>query len=296
MRYLLIALTLTATTAAWSQTASPLQISLPGNQLDIRLKKGSCDEKTTVTWTYNLTTTVVCDDLHFWLAESCTDEVPSGTTPVETVSKANVINNRTGAVSFTTNDLPLFQGGTTTCPADGQEKTYKLCGSVPTPGGIAGDCSTNSKNFQKASIDVTYDAKPPDAPTIDKVAALDQALSVHVSSPSDASRVKVHVARADGSDERTSTQAADLTLFKMDGLENGVTYTVTATALDAADNESAASEPLEGTPIHTLGFFDRYVEAQGAETGGCGAAAGGLTGGGVMAVLAFWLSSRRKRS
>jgi hypothetical protein len=295
MRYLLIALTLTVTTAAWSQTTSPLQITLQNSsEVDVRLGRDSCNDTRTVTWSYNLTTTVVCDDLHFWIADSCTDEVPSGTTPIATVSKTTVTSTGTGTVKFTTNDLPLFKSAA--CPADGQEVTYKLCGSIPTPGGLAGDCSSNSKNFQKASIDVTYDAKPPDAPTIDKVSALDKALSVHVSSPSDASRVRVHVTLADGSGERTSIQAADLTQFKVDGLENGVTYTVTATALDAADNESAASEPQTGTPIHTLGFFDRYVEEGGSETGGCGAAAGGLTGGGVMAVLAFWLSSRRNRS
>jgi uncharacterized protein (TIGR03382 family) len=79
-------------------------------------------------------------------------------------------------------------------------------------------------------------------------------------------------------------------------LENGVEYKLTATALDAVNNESAPSSEQTGTPIFTRGFFDRYVEAGGQETGGCGAAAGGLVGGWGLAVLGFWLSSRRNRS
>ncbi len=293
MRFLLIALTLTAT-AAWSQTAV-FQISLPNNEIDVRLKRTPCDDTHTVSWTYN-STAAVCDDLHFWIADSCADTVPTDVTIIKTVSKAEVTSSRGGTVSFSVSDLPIFQKGTATCPADGTEVTYKLCGLVPTPGGVVGDCSTNSRVPQKSSISVTYDAKPPDAPSIDSVSPLDQALSVRLSVPSDASRARVHVEKADGTGARTVEQASGLTLFKVDGLENNVTYQVTATAVDAADNESAVSEMLEGTPIHTLGFFDKYVGEGGQETGGCGAAAGGLTGGGVMAVLAFWLSSRRKRS
>lgn len=293
MRYLLVALTLTAT-AAWSQTTSVLQITLPSSQSELRLGKDACGTPYVITWSYNAIT-AVCDDLHFWLADSCgSDDVPSGTTPFATVTKATVTGTRTGSVTFHTEDLPIFKDGTE-CPVTGKEQEYKLCAAVAIPGGLAGDCSSNSKQFQTSSASVTYDTNPPAPPTIDKVAPLDQALSVHVTPPSDANRVRVHVARPDGTEVTAPEQSSDETLFKVSGLENGVTYTVTATALDAADNESDASTAEEGTPIHTLGFFDHYVEDGGAETGGC-AAAGGLTGGGVMAVLAFWLSSRRKRS
>jgi len=40
-------------------------------------------------------------------------------------------------------------------------------------------------------------------------------------------------------------------------------------AVDAADNASAASEPMLGTPHKTEGFFGQYRAAGGDERGGC---------------------------
>jgi hypothetical protein len=288
MRSLLIALTLTATTA-WSQTA--LQFKLPNSETEVRLSK-DCDEIETVEWAHSIAA-IPCDDLKFWIVEgSCTDEPPATVTLLATVSKESVPTTPTGRVTIKVKELPLFKD--TPCPGDAKEVEYKLCASVPTPG--AGLCSTNSKQFQKDDVDVIYDALPPDPPTIDKVAALDGALSVHVEAPTGANRLKVRVERMDGTDGRDITQSVGQDLFRMENLQNDVTYRVTATALDAANNESAASEAQEGTPIHTRGFLDRYDEAKGQEMGGCGAAAGSLAGGWVLAVLGFWLSSRRNRS
>ncbi|WP_224245935.1 MXAN_2561 family MXYO-CTERM-anchored protein [Hyalangium gracile] len=292
MRSLLIALTLTATTA-WSQTA--LQLSLPNNDDELRVPKGPCDLTRTVNWAHGITT-LVCDDLKFWIAETCSDEPPSGTTLVDSVAKEQVLTNRSGTVSFEVGELPLFKGGETQCPAEGRQVEYKLCASIPIAGGLSGDCSSNSKNYQKDDVDVTYDAQPPEAPSIERISPLDGALSVRVTVPDDTSELKLHIERTDGSGGRDLRQSSDQSLFKVENLENGVTYRLTATAVDAADNESAASEAQEGTPIHTLGFFDRYVEAKGQEMGGCGAAAGGLASGWVLVALGFWLSSRRNRS
>ncbi len=287
MRYLLIALTLLTATAAWSQA---LQITLPNNQTELRVSK-DCDLARSVTWTHNITVQP-CDALRFWFVEgSCTDEPPSGTTLIDSVPAANVATTTSGTVTFDVRDLPGLKD---TCPVEDKETTYKLCGSVPLRGGAALDCS--SKNWVKDDADVVYDAKPPAAPTIDNVAGLDKALSVRVTPPDDASKVKVVATRADGTGTpRELTQSVDQPLFRLENLENGVTYSLTATAFDAADNESPASDAKEGTPIPTRGFFDRYVESGGQETGGC-AAVGGLAGGWVLAVLGFWLSSRRNRS
>jgi uncharacterized protein (TIGR03382 family) len=286
MRFLLTALTLLTATAAWSQT---LQITLPNNQTELRVSK-DCDLVRTVNWAHNITSQP-CDAMRFWFVEgSCSDEPPSGTSLVDSVPAANVPSPSNGTVSFKVRDLPGLKD---TCPVEDKETTFKLCASVPLRGGAALDCS--SKNWVKDDATVIYDAQAPGAPTIDNVAALDKALSIRVGVPSDANRVRIVIMRADGTGSRTFTQSSDQPLFRVEGLENDVEYTITATALDAADNESAPSEAQTGTPIFTRGFFDRYVEANGQELGGCGAA-GSLTGGWVLAVLGFWLSSRRNRS
>jgi hypothetical protein len=290
MRYLLIALTLTATTA-WSQTA--LQLSLPNNETELRVSPNDCGLTRTVNWTHSIGVTP-CDDLKFWIVEgSCTDEPPAGTTLVDTVSKASVPTTRSGVVTFSVDELPLFKD--TDCPVEAKEVEYKLCASVPTIGSV-GDCSSNSKNYQKDDVDVVYDALPPDPPTITKVAPLDGALSVRLDIPTDANRATVHIEKMDGTAGQDLTQSSGQTLFRIENLENNVTYRVTAISLDAAGNESAASEAQEGTPIHTKGFLDHYDEAKGQEMGGCGVALGSLTGGWVLVVLGFWLSSRRNRS
>jgi hypothetical protein len=289
MRYLLTVLSLLATTAAWSQQ---IQLTLPNNATELRVGK-DCDLTRTVNWAHNITFQP-CDALRFWFVEgSCSDEPPSGTSLVHSVPATSVVSTPTSGnvVQFDVRDLPGLRDA---CPVADKETTYKLCASVPMRGGAALDCS--SKNWVKDDINIVYDTKPPSAPTISSVAALDQALSIRVSVPDDSSRLKVQVARQDGTGSRTIEQSAEQPLFKVANLTNGVTYTITATAVDAADNESAASEPEEGTPILTRGFFDRYVKAGGQETG-CGASvAGGLAGGWVLAVLGFWLSSRRNRS
>jgi hypothetical protein len=292
MRSLLIALTFSAS-AALAQTTSTITLLTPNNDTELRVPKEPCDLTRTVNWTYNGAATA-CSDLRAWLVTgtSCTDEPPSGARTVLTVSQGELANRRNGQINFEVGELPGFNAEVT-CPAAGREDEYRLCASVKLPGAI--DCGSGT--FQRKEMKVVYDAKPPSAPTITSVAGLDSALSVQVDPPDDASRLLVSIVRADGTGgTRTKDQSVDQTLFRIENLENGVTYRVTAQAEDAAENKSEASAAQEGTPIFTRGFFDRYVEAGGQETGGCGAAAGGLVGGWVLAVLGFWLSSRRNRS
>jgi uncharacterized protein (TIGR03382 family) len=294
MRSLLIALTLTSS-AAFGQTTGILVLTTPTNETSLRVPKEPCDLVRTVNWTYN--GVGPCSDLEFWIQKggSCDDKAPSGAETLPKVALSTLTSTRSGSVSFEVGDLPGFSGtDAVTCPADNREDEYRLCGAVKQYGGTFGtECSTTP---QKDDVEIVYDAKPPDAPTLESVQGLDKALSVRVDAPDDASEIKVTVTRTVGEGSRTVTQSADQTLFRVEGLENNVTYSVTAVALDEADNESAASEALEGTPILTKGFFDRYVDANGQEMGGCAAAGMGLAGGWVLAVLGFWLSSRRNRS
>jgi hypothetical protein len=295
MRFLLIALTLTASTAL-AQTTGTIALAGTSNETSYQVGKNSCADTRIVNWTVN-TTGTLCADLEFWLVAgtSCSDDRGSNEL-LQKVEQSTLLTTRSGQVSFKVSELPAFKGTSAIeCPAADRQDEYRLCAATKLGSAVIGDvCSSTSP--QKKDFQVIYDAKPPDAPSIDKVAALDEALSVRVSVPDDANRLKVHVERQDGTGSRNLEQSSDQPLFRVENLENNVTYVVTATAVDSADNESDASEAQTGTPIHTLGFFDRYVDAGGQEMGGCGAAAGGLTGGGVLAVLGLWLSSRRKRS
>lgn len=295
MRYLLIALTFSAS-AALAQTTGTITLTGPNNDNAIRVPKEPCDLTRTVNWTVN-TASTLCSDLEFWFVSgsSCPETRASDTPLLTRVTQSTLGTTRSGSFTFEVQDLPVFNEAAVTCPAADREDEFRLCASLKLGTGFTDVCSTTSN--QKANdFEVFYDAKPPEPPSIENVASLDKALSVRVAAPDDTSRVKLVVERADGTSPRTLNQSVDQPLFRVENLENGVTYRITAIAVDAADNESAASEAKEGTPIPTRGFFDRYVEAGGQETGGCGAAAGGLAGGWVLAVLGFWLSSRRNRS
>jgi hypothetical protein len=127
---------------------------------------------------------------------------------------------------------------------------------------------------------------------------LDSALNARVADAGgDPNRFRVRVTRADtGAEVASITQSVDQDLFRVNGLENGVKYQVEAFALDEVGNVSAASGSQEATPVKTSGFYQRYTDAGGDETGGCNVAGGGLAGGAMLAALGFWLSSRRNRS
>jgi uncharacterized protein (TIGR03382 family) len=297
MRYLLIALTFSAS-AALAQTTGTIVLSGPTNDTTIRVPKEPCDLTRTVNWQVT-TSSVICGDLEFWFVSgtSCPETRASDTPQLTRVTQSTLASTRQGNFTFRIQDLPTFTGTSApTCPAADREDEYRLCASMKLGTAVISTDACSTTSTQKANdFKVFYDAKPPVPPSIDNVAPLDKALSVRVSAPDDTSQVKLLVERADGTGSRTVRQSVDQPLFRVENLENGVTYRLTATAVDAADNESAASEVKEGTPILTRGFFDRYVEANGQEMGGCGAA-GGLMGGWVLAVLGFWLSSRRNRS
>src|SRR5688572_21557174 len=93
MRYLLIALTLTAS-AAQAQTLTLQASNTTGDTL--RLKADSCDIARTVNWNITAVTTF-CEDMNFWLTKSssCTDTVASGDTPLSD-SKVSVTLLRSG--------------------------------------------------------------------------------------------------------------------------------------------------------------------------------------------------------
>jgi uncharacterized protein (TIGR03382 family) len=292
---LIVFATLCASTAL-GQTVASITLTLPNNATSLRVPKEPCDRSQSFTYTFSSSTSVLCSDLRMWLVQgtSCSDE-PTGTYKLlKTLSQSEVVSQPTGTVTFNVGDLPGFTGAVT-CPANDREDAYRVCASVKLPGGSFGsECGSGS--FQRDDLEVIYDAKPPAAPTLGDVIGLDSALSVNVTLPDDAKLVRVTVTKEDGSDSKTVQKSGDVKSVRVEDLKNDVKYKVVARAVDDADNESAPSAEKVGTPVPTRGFLDNYDDAKGQELGGCGAAGGGVAGSLVMAVLGFWLSSRRNRS
>jgi len=300
MRFLILAFSLSAS-AALAQQTSGFQITIPnqtGDTLTLGGPNVDCGQQRTVNWSLT-TSSPVCGDLNVWLtsAASCPD-APAATDEliIQTVSQTDLATTRQGSPDFTLGELSTV-GTDVACGGDARRTEYRLCGSLKVGGGTFFDCTTPAV-LKANTVKVVYDTEPPGVPVLEAVVPLDSALNVRVGEGGgDPDRFRVRVTRVNDNTEVASlTQSVDRNQFRVERLENGVTYRVEAFALDRVDNESAATEAQEGTPIPTVGFYGRYVAAGGDETGGCNATGGGLAGGAMLAALGFWLSSRRNRS
>jgi uncharacterized protein (TIGR03382 family) len=299
MRTLLITAAVLVSTVASAQVQVTLRFANGTDTLSV--SPNDCGtQRVVVTWNSAGT---ACQELAVWLAEGteCQDTASQQTTrfSLTSVPQTSLNQTRTGTIEFDVSSLPFSaptDGGARTCGATGFEQQFRVCASTKAvdPYNIGGGCSNTVTKATPAKL--TYDAQPPAVPTIESVDGLDQALRVRVSEPTGSARVKLYVTQPDGTLAASPDQGVGQGDFEVEDLENGVTYLLTATAIDAAGNESAQSEVLDGTPTKTNGFFEEYVNAGGKETGGCGAAGGGVAGGAVLAVLGFWLFSRRNRS
>lgn len=283
-------------TVTFSATGTVIQ----GNEIVV--SKADCSNVRQVTWTR--TTAVLCDTLYLWLsADTCSAEPGASSVTLDEVSKSET--QTTGTLDLRMSDA-LSKAGTT-CEAQTENKTFKLCASVRPFNSTQTSCETTATSIGTPSISFILDPKPPNAPELPGVTGVDGALSVSVTVPSDTSLMRVEVVElvAGDGDAGTETagdvvaskeQTSDNTVFRMEDLENGKLYGVRAFALDKAGNQSVASPLATGTPIPSNGFFAAYHGAGGAETGGCGAGGGGLALGAVVAALGFWMTSRRKLS
>lgn len=258
-----------------------------------------CDATVPVTWQFSGANP--CSELELWITTntSCGNDPGSADLVLPEVPAGNVINPGAQRITFQPRQLPVFSsadGGNTCGGASQIEQVHRVCGKVTVPDFSGFQCNNNITSGNQTTI--TYDARPPAAPTIDSVVGVDGALSVRVSaSGTDVSLIRVAARREGSTDVAGSVEGAvELGTYRVSGLENGVVYEVTATAVDEAGNESAASAAQLGTPVKTRGLYEVYRQAGGSETGGCGAAGGGVAGGAVLAALGLWLFSRRGRS
>lgn len=294
MRPLFIGLLLFSTSAL----AQTIQLSAQnGNTLSVG--SGDCGNQRTVNWTRSGT---FCDATTLWVTQgTCANTVAAGDLQLgDTIPASDT--TASGTRTFRVSDLPGFTGGDggVACGTQGVTQTYKVCASTKRASTDPFNPGACSSDFVSAGTTVTviYDAQPPSAPNLSSVVPLDSALNIRVAETGgDPTEFRVRVTRVDNDTEVASrTQSVDQDLFRVDGLENNVAYRVEAFARDEVGNESAASASQEATPVRTSGFYQQYVDAGGAETGGCNVAGGGLAGGAMLAALGFWLSSRRNRS
>ncbi|PTL77522.1 MXAN_2561 family MXYO-CTERM-anchored protein [Vitiosangium sp. GDMCC 1.1324] len=297
MRTLLIAAVLLCSSAAFGQT---ILIQSPNGTATVTVGPSQCGGQASFKWT--VSATPCSGNLEMWLTTdtTCKDSASDQTgskKELPSLSPSTITSqNLTGTLSFNVSDLPIFSttDGGQACGAQGIDATVRLCASARITKDYLGICATTVTRVS-TPLTIAYDTLPPAAPTITSADGLDQAVVANVSTPDGASQIELEVQR-EGAVVKTVTQRVGKGSIRVEGLENGVTYQLVAFALDEADNKSAASEVKEATPIKTKGFLEVYADAGGEETGGCGAAGGGVVGGAVLAVLGFWLSSRRNRS
>jgi uncharacterized protein (TIGR03382 family) len=297
MRTLLTTVAMLASTTALGQQTQPqIRIRTPNGTETLRVQPTDCGRDVAFSWVAG---GFVCDGLSLWLTRDsdCKDSPTAQTTqatlttiPQETIRASG----GQGTSTFQASQLPFEAGdGGVACGVQGVEETFRLCGA--TKGADAFGTCLSPTTLKASPLKVLYDTLPPPAPSIGEVLSLDEALRVTVDVPTGAVRVRLVVLR-DGTQVASLEQTKEQGDFRVEDLQNNVEYALQAYAIDEAGNVSEEFDEAVGTPIKTLGFYEKYLEAGGKETGGCGATGGGVAGGAMLAVLGFWLSSRRKRS
>ncbi len=304
MRNLLFSAAVLLSSGAFGQFGTQVQVTVqsPANTDSVSVGPSQCGGTSSFIWRVAGTP---CADLSLWITtdddcrNSAAEQTSGSTRSLSAIPLATIgTSSGTATATFQVSTLPIFSttttdGGTAVaCGDPGLESTMRLCAATKTYDGL-GSCSSNVVKAARP-LQISYDTKSPAAPAISEVASLDKALKVTVDAPDDAIQVEV-VALLEGVRVSSEKQGVEVGAVRVKNLKNDVLYQVEAYAIDAAGNQSPASATGEGTPTRTYGFYDRYRDAGGEETG-CGATGGGFAGGGMLAALGFWLFSRRNRS
>lgn len=161
--------------------------------------------------------------------------------------------------------------GMQACTADGSQ-IYVCVQWTNAAGTISG--------YAKGSL--TLKVAAPAAPTVDLVWPGDKALVVDLTDNGGAATATTWRAKAvnegDANDVHYSSWGNIKTGIRIDGLQNGVGYTVTAFARSDALNESPESSPygVAVKPQPVLDAWGGYKAAGGRDTGGCDSGPAGL--------------------
>lgn len=281
-----------------SAAFAQIQLTFPSNATSASFSPASCSGRTTLSWTVPVIVQV-CDTVEFFVTETaCTDNgVVAGDYDLGTESVATT-GVRTGTKTIDFNRLPGISGtadGGFFCGAP-VEKPWRVCAvyEVNNPTGFGGFCTQRSA--RKDSVTLSYDGKPPAVPTLVEAVGVERGVRVIADVGEDADLVRFGTRRT-GEDvpytfnTEIAAEAASATT-RITDLENGVQYDVVAVAVDQAGNVSAESNVIQAIPTETLGFWDAYKKAGGAEQGGCTSAPGLLSAAALT--LAIWISRRKK--
>ncbi len=283
-------------------TGNSLTLDLSG-QTTLSVTPNDCDVKVTINWTASVASTP-CGDLVLWLSPNqCTTDAPTAGTDytIRSIPQDTWVASRTGSEQVSIQNLPIFSNGADGGLSCGQiaQQTVYVCGAWKYGSSIViggSSCSTTTAVKPSDPPTIIYDGQPPDPPSVDSIDSLDNSLQVNVTASSDSLYVHMQYRAVGDTDwQDGGSFSTDRSSGKISGLTNGVTYEVRATGEDAAGNISDPSNVVDGTPQHTEGFFDRYIENGGAERGGCTAGSGGLwTGAGVLLLAGFLIARRRR--
>jgi hypothetical protein len=174
-----------------------------------------------------------------------------------------------------------------TCPTS--TVTAYVCVQLwPNGGGSTG--SPRSTATGSAKLEVS----PPSIPVNVAVAPGDSALFVSWADGTDSSvaAVSYNVTAVGGTGPVTKNSTSKS--YRLGGLTNGVTYSVTVTSMSAGGMESVASAAVSGTPQAVANFWGNYTGVTGhQEQGGCG---GGPAGVVSLLGVALALRGLRRRS
>jgi hypothetical protein len=260
----------------------------------ITVSSRDCGTTHAITWTSTLATTaVICSGPTFWITQTICGDAPAGNDLLLTPQPSTT--DRQGRFTVRISQLPVFNqtDGGFACGAAMNQLHY-VCGFIRY---TSFTCGTSDVRLPATAI-IDYRGKPPDPPAITDLIPQDSALTVRwdPNSLTDVAFIHVWLRQAgSGADFFDVAQpAATDGSAKIGNLQNGTTYEVKLQAEDIAGNLSDFSDPVQGTPVATVGFFGIYRQEGGQEKGGCG----GVIPGALSVPLAFggYRLLRRKRS
>lgn len=146
-----------------------------------------------------------------------------------------------------------------------------------------------------ANVELTLELQPPPPPTITGVSASEGALEVQWAEGTigagqvDSFEYEAVASVGDVVARRSRVRA---TSTRIEGLQNGTTYSVVVYAYSKGNNQSAPSAARTATPIPIDDFWEHYQRSGGPDDGGCASGPAGL---GALAGLVLALAFRRSR-
>ncbi len=286
---------------AAAQTVSSFSIRATSDTsaTEVRFGPNSCGNDLSLTYRILSTLQICSGNLQIWAtAGACAADKPGAddlslvnraTNDLSTLPIAN--GYRSDVRVFKLSTLPAFSApdGGGACGTLQGEKSFLICGTIPT----STQCTvTNPVNTAAETLKVIYDNKAPAAPTLSSAEALDSSLKLTIAlTDADIKRVIPQFRKVSGDggtvidvdggtgdfvDGASIDATSSTTSLTVKNLKNGTTYLLRLVAVDGADNVSAPSETVIGTPILTQGFVDALNSGGEYKPSGCSSTASGL--------------------